>query len=60
VVEGDGKELWNSGEVKKAEAAKQVSVSVKEVKKLVLRATDAAGKKNNNLVDWCDARLGRK
>jgi len=60
IVEGDGKELWNSGEVKKTDAAKQVSVSVKEVKKLVLRATDAGGKKNNNLVDWCDARIVRK
>jgi hypothetical protein len=36
---GDGKELWNSGAVKKSEAPKPVNVAIAGVKRLVLRAT---------------------
>jgi hypothetical protein len=59
-VEGDGKELWNSGEVTKAGGAKPISVAVRGVKKLVLRAVDAGGKKSGNAVDWCEPAVRRK
>jgi hypothetical protein len=38
---GDGKELWNSGAVKKSDAPKPVNVAIAGVKRLVLRATAA-------------------
>ena len=41
VVVGDGKELWNSGAVRKAEGPKPVSVNIAGVKRLTLRAVGA-------------------
>jgi hypothetical protein len=38
---GDGKELWNSGAVKKSDAPKPVNVAIAGVKRLVLRAIAA-------------------
>jgi hypothetical protein len=59
-VEGDGKELWSSGEVKKAGGPQAVRVDMSGVKQLVLRATGASPKSTGNRVDWCDARIRRK
>jgi hypothetical protein len=59
-VEGDGKQLWNSGKVKKTSGAKHVSVAVRGVKKLVLRAVDAGSTKGGNSVDWCEPVVRRK
>jgi hypothetical protein len=38
-VVGDGKELWNSGTLKKSDSPKQVNVNIAGVKRLILRAT---------------------
>jgi hypothetical protein len=40
-VVGDGKELWNSGAVKKSDGPKPVTVNIAGVKRLILRATAA-------------------
>jgi hypothetical protein len=58
-VEGDGKELWHSGEVKKATGAKPVSVQIGGVRKLVLRAVEAGSKQSGNSVAWCDPAVRR-
>ncbi len=39
VVVGDGRELWNSGPMKKSEALKPVQVGIAGVKRLILRTT---------------------
>ena len=41
VLIGDGRELWNSGAVKKSEAPRPVNVAIAGVKRLVLRAIAA-------------------
>lgn len=53
-IEGDGKELWNSGEVKPADGAKPVSVLVDGVGKLTLRAVHTGDKNPGNSVNWCN------
>ncbi|MCM3903515.1 MAG: NPCBM/NEW2 domain-containing protein [Pyrinomonadaceae bacterium] len=58
VVLGDGKELWNSGELKKADGAKAVKVDVKNVRKLMLRVK-RAGEGGRVHADWVDAKLVR-
>ena len=60
VVEGDGKELWNSGEVNKAGGPQAVRVALSGVRKLVLRAAGGGAKGKGNCVDWCDARIVRQ
>lgn len=57
-VLGDGKELWASGEMKKAEAAKSLKVDVKNVKRLMLRVR-RVGEGGRIHADWLDARLIR-
>ncbi len=42
-VRGDGKEIWSSGPMSKADGLKPVTVEVAGVKRLVLRTTAAAG-----------------
>jgi len=55
-VIGDGKELWSSGELKKADGTKAVKVDVKSVKRLMLRVR-RAGEGGRIHADWLDARL---
>jgi len=55
-VIGDGKELWSSGELKKADGTKAVKVEVKSVKRLMLRVR-RAGDGGRIHADWLDARL---
>jgi len=56
VVLGDGQELWQSGPMKKADGTKALSVDVKNVRRLTLRArrTEDGGRIH---ADWLDARL---
>ena len=56
VVLGDGKELWRSGGMKKADGAKSVKVAVKDVRRLMLRVRrDGEGGRIH--ADWGDAKL---
>jgi hypothetical protein len=55
VVAGDGKELWRSGEMKKSEAAKGVSVNVAGVERLTLRV--AGGEGSRVFADWAGVKV---
>jgi hypothetical protein len=55
-VLGDGKELWRSGGLKKADGAKPVKVDVKNVRRLMLRVT-REGEGGRVHADWVDAKL---
>lgn len=56
VVLGDGKELWRSGGIKKADGAKAVKVNVKDVRRLMLRVR-REGEGGRIHADWVDAKL---
>ena len=56
VVLGDGKELWRSGGIKKADGAKAVKVNVKDVRRLTLRVR-REGEGGRIHADWVDAKL---
>ena len=58
VVLGDGKELWRSGGIKKADGAKAVKVNVKDVRRLMLRVR-REGEGGRIHADWVDARLSK-
>ena len=58
VVSGDGKELWRSGAVKKADGAKSVKVDVRGVRRLALRVA-RVGEGGRLHADWVDAKLTR-
>ena len=55
-VLGDGKELWKSDGLKKADGTKAVKVDVKSVKRLTLRVR-RIGEGGRIHADWVDARL---
>jgi NPCBM/NEW2 domain/Melibiase len=55
-VIGDGKELWKSDGLKKADGTKAVRVEVKNVKRLTLRVR-RIGEGGRVYADWVDARL---
>jgi hypothetical protein len=58
VVLGDGKELWQSGGLKKSDGTKPFKVDVKNVKRLTLWVRrDGEGGRIH--ADWLDARLTR-
>jgi hypothetical protein len=56
-VLGDGKKLFDSGVMRVATPAKQVSVDVRGVKELALIVTDAGDGINCDHADWADATL---
>ncbi len=53
-VIGDGKVLWQSGEMKYGEYSKPVKVNLSGVKNLLLKVTGGPG---NTHVDWVDAKF---
>ncbi len=57
-VLGDGKELWRSGGMKKADGAKPVKVDVKSLRRLTLRVR-REGDGGRIHADWVDAKLIR-
>jgi hypothetical protein len=57
-VLGDGKELWHSGSMKKADGTMTVKVNVKKVRRLMLRAK-RVGEGGRIYADWLDAKLIR-
>jgi alpha-galactosidase len=56
-VVGDGRVLWESGVLRKGQAAKEVTVSLRGVKLLVLAVGDADDGISFDHGDWADARL---
>ena len=59
VVLGDGRELWRSAPVKKADGPVPVKVDVKGVRRLTLRVRRAGTEGGRIHADWVDARLVR-
>ena len=57
VVMGDGKVLWTSGIITGKDAAKEVSVDLKGVRKLDLVVTEGGNGYGNDHVDWADAKF---
>jgi len=58
-VTGDGKTLWESGVLHGGDPAKDVSVALDGVKKLVLSAGAAGDSINFGHANWADAKLLR-
>ncbi len=56
VVLGDGKELWRSGGMKKADGLKSVKLDVGNVQRLLLRVT-REGEGGRIHADWAEAKL---
>jgi len=54
---GDKKILWQSGVMKKGEAAKQADVDISGITTLGLLVTDAGDGADWDHADWCEARL---
>lgn len=56
---GDGRELWRSAPLKKADGAVPVGVEIKGVRRLALRVRRAGAEGGRVHADWVDARLTR-
>jgi NPCBM/NEW2 domain/Melibiase/Alpha galactosidase C-terminal beta sandwich domain len=58
IVVADGKQVWQSGGMKKGDKPKNVNVDIKDVKRLLLRVrrVDEGGR---ILADWLDAKLNK-
>jgi hypothetical protein len=56
IVVGDGKELWRSDDLKKADGARQVKVDVRNVRRLVLRVK-RLGEGGRIHANWVDVKL---
>lgn len=59
-VVGDGRELWRSGILKKADGAKPFKVDVRGVQRLMLRVGDGGDGIDYDHADWADAKLVRQ
>jgi alpha-galactosidase len=59
-VAGDGKTLWESGVLRGGDPAKNVSVTLDGVKRLVLTVGDAGDDRNFDHADWADAMIVMK
>ena len=57
---GDKEVLWNSGPMKKGDAAKKIDVNVRGIKKLGLLVTDGADGNRFDYADWADAYITYK
>ncbi|CAM3899247.1 NPCBM/NEW2 domain-containing protein [Deinococcus frigens] len=53
----DGRELYNSGVVRGGEAARSITVNVKDVRILRLQVSDAGDNMNFDHADWADPQL---
>lgn len=56
-VVGDGRELWNSGVMRRGAPAKTVDVDLRGVERLLLLVGDAGDGIDFDHADWADARL---
>jgi len=57
ILEADGKEIWHSKALKKADGAVPVSVVVRGIQKLRLRVRRTDGQTSRAHADWVDAKL---
>ena len=57
IVEGDGKELWHSKALKRADGAVAVNVDIKGIQKLKLRVLRTEGQSGRAHADWVNAKL---
>jgi hypothetical protein len=59
ILIGDGRELWRSRALKKADGAVPVNVNIKGVRRLLLRVRRSEGQSGRAHADWVDAKLVR-
>lgn len=59
IVTGDGKELWRSGALKKADGPKAVKVNIHGVRRLRLRVNAGPTGGGGDQADWVEAKLTR-
>src|SRR5262245_35161851 len=57
IVIGDGKNLWESGVMRRGEPAKNVSVDLQGVRTLVLTVSDTGDGINWDHADWANAKI---
>lgn len=56
-ISGDGKKVYDSGLIRKGDAAKDVDVDLTGYKQIDLLVTDGGDGMNSDHADWCDARF---
>jgi alpha-glucosidase len=54
---GDDRKLFDSGVLRKGDAAKDVDVDLTKSRRVELRVTDGGDGKNSDHANWCDARF---
>jgi len=59
LVLADGRQLWRSGVLKKADGVKTFALPVSSVRKVVLRVTDGGDGIDYDHADWVDVKLER-
>jgi hypothetical protein len=60
-VVGDGKELWNSGQMKSGDEPKSFEIEINGVKTLTLRTTGGGGgRRSRAQADWIEPKVSRK
>ena len=60
-VAGDGKELWNSGQMKSGDEPKSFEIEITGVKALTLRTSGGGGgRRSRAQADWVDPKVSRK
>ncbi len=57
IILGDGHELWRSGIMKKPDARISFTIDIKNVRRLLLKVTDAGDGINYDHADWANAKL---
>jgi hypothetical protein len=60
LIMGDGKELWRSGVLKKADGPKTVKLNIAGVHRLILRVNAGPAGGGGDQADWVDAKLTTK
>lgn len=60
IVLGDGKELWRSGALKKADGARPAQVNIAGVHKLILRTTGTGERRGRAQADWAEPKVFRE
>jgi hypothetical protein len=59
VIMGDGRELWRSGPLNKADAPKAVEVNIIGVHELTLRSIEVGDGQNRAQADWAETKVSR-
>jgi len=56
-IDGDGRNLWTSGIMKRGDVAKAIDLDLTGIKTLVLRVGDGDNGNSNDHADWAEARF---